>query len=61
MLESCGVCADVKQSLSYVNGENVIKMPKTRNSILKISVTLREMKDVIINNSSPTSNFMKPN
>ncbi|MET3846940.1 site-specific integrase [Paenibacillus sp. OAE614] len=29
---------DVRQSLSYVNGENVIKMPKTRNSIRKVSV-----------------------
>jgi integrase len=29
---------DVKQSLSYVNKENIIKEPKTKNSIRKVSI-----------------------
>jgi integrase len=35
-LEKCTI--DVKQSLSYVNGQNIIKEPKTKNSIRKVSV-----------------------
>nr|MBC9201062.1 site-specific integrase [Paenibacillus sp. PL91] len=38
---------EVVQSLSYVNGKNIIKVPKTKNSIRKVSIPVALLPDLI--------------